>query len=79
LFGKLAEMHERLTQTPGYIAPTAEEEEQAMVELEARFRELGHDIAGWNQVSIMPLMAGAGRSAVSSPARSHQAGRAIAV
>jgi hypothetical protein len=30
LLAKLSEMHERLTQTPGYIAPTPEEDEQAM-------------------------------------------------
>jgi hypothetical protein len=39
-------MHDRLTQAPGYTPPTAEEEEQAMIELEAWFREHGYDIAG---------------------------------
>jgi hypothetical protein len=43
---ELAQIHDRLTQAPGYVAPTPEEAEQRMAELEARFRELGYDITG---------------------------------
>ena len=46
LLDTLGQMHDRLTQAPGYTPPTAEEEEQAMIELEAWFREHGYDIAG---------------------------------
>jgi hypothetical protein len=38
LLAKLGEMHNRLTQTPVYVAPTPEEEEQEIAEFRARFR-----------------------------------------
>jgi hypothetical protein len=46
LLAKLAEIHDRLVRAPGYVAPTPEEAEQQMIELEARFRALGYDISG---------------------------------
>ena len=46
LLDTLSLVHERLTGAPGYTALTAEEEEQGIVALEARFRELGYDITG---------------------------------